>query len=254
MRPAAGLVTLMALLSGAAGAQEASPRSGFDLMAPETQAMQQDDAANPGMLWVAEGEALWAEPAGPQVRSCASCHGAAASSMRGVAARYPAFDESGGRPVTLAGRIDLCRARHQGVTVPQGNRETLALAAFVARQSRGLPLAPPDDPRLEPWRRRGEALYTTRQGQLDLACADCHDRHVGGHLGGSPIPPASPAGYPSYRLEWQDLGLLERRLRGCVTGIRAEPWPAGDEAYVALELYLAERASGAHMEAPSVRP
>ncbi|MFO1147371.1 MAG: sulfur oxidation c-type cytochrome SoxA [Alsobacter sp.] len=251
---AAALVVALSCAGRAASAGEPAPRSGFYLMAPETRAMQRDDAANPGTLWVAEGESLWRQAAGPEGRSCASCHGDALTSMRGVAARYPAFDEATQRPVTLAGRVDLCRASRQRAPASPGSRETLALAALLARQSRGLPLAPPDDPRLAPWRSRGQALYMARQGQLDLACADCHDRHVGGRLGGSPIPPASPAGYPSYRLEWQDIGLLERRLRGCVAGVRAEAWPAGDAAYLELELYLAERSKGAPMEAPSVRP
>ena len=34
-------------------------RSGYDIMSRETRAMQDDDTANPGMLWVLDGEALW---------------------------------------------------------------------------------------------------------------------------------------------------------------------------------------------------
>jgi L-cysteine S-thiosulfotransferase len=33
-------------------------RSGYTFMAPDTQAIQDDDTANPGMLWVLDGEAL----------------------------------------------------------------------------------------------------------------------------------------------------------------------------------------------------
>src|ERR1700681_3714892 len=45
-------------------------RSGYDFMARETRAMQDDDAANPGMLWVLDGEALWRRKAGAAGRSC----------------------------------------------------------------------------------------------------------------------------------------------------------------------------------------
>ena len=65
---------------------------------------------------------------------------------------------------------------------------------------------------------------------------------------------AHPTGYPLYRLEWQGLGSLQRRLRGCMTGVRAEPWPYGAPELVALELYLAARAGGMRMETPAVRP
>ena len=68
------------------------------------------------------------------------------------------------------------------------------------------------------------------------------------------IPQAHPTGYPIYRLEWQGMGTLERRLRNCITGIRAEPFPPGAAEWVELELYLAERARGMPLETPAVRP
>ena len=61
-------------------------------MGRETRAMQDDDATNPGMLWVLDGEALWERKVGAAGNACADCHGEAAKSMRGVAARYPAFE------------------------------------------------------------------------------------------------------------------------------------------------------------------
>ncbi len=235
---------LLALLPLCLPAAAAERRSGFDDMAPQTQAMQRDDSANPGMLWVLEGEALWA-------RGCASCHGDAALSMRGVAARYPAWDAATGAPIDLAGRI----AQHQGA--PRLARESqglLALTALVAHQSRGLPINPPEDARLAPARARGAALYTQRRGQLDLSCAQCHDDHAGRRLAGSTIPQAHPTGYPLYRLEWQGLGSLQRRLRGCMTGVRAEPFAYGAAEYVEIELFLARRAAGMALETPAVRP
>ena len=76
-------------------------RSGYDLMSRETRAMQDEDATNPGMLWVLDGEALWNRKAGAAERACADCHGDARASMKGVAARYPAFDSARARPVSL---------------------------------------------------------------------------------------------------------------------------------------------------------
>jgi hypothetical protein len=80
-------------------------RSGFDYMSAGTQAMQRDDTANPGMLYVLQGGDLWRERTGAAGRSCADCHGDDAAAMRGVAARYPAFDSRRQTPVDLAGRI-----------------------------------------------------------------------------------------------------------------------------------------------------
>ncbi|MFN8983657.1 MAG: sulfur oxidation c-type cytochrome SoxA, partial [Alphaproteobacteria bacterium] len=89
-------------------------RSGLFDMRPEAQAMQRDDSMNPGMLWVLEGEAIWGRNPNPAAQSCADCHGDAASSMRGVAARYPAFDAARGAAIDLAGRIIQCREIQQG--------------------------------------------------------------------------------------------------------------------------------------------
>ncbi|MBX3604033.1 MAG: sulfur oxidation c-type cytochrome SoxA [Piscinibacter sp.] len=233
----------------------AARRSGFQDMGPTLQALQRDDTQNPGLLWVLEGESLWQAPAGPRGQRCTDCHaGEPSHTLRGVALRYPRYDSALGRPITLAQRIAQCRAR-QGVVAPApDSRDLLALEAFVARQSRGLPIAPDDDPRLAPAAERGRALFERRLGALNLSCAQCHDHLAGGRLGGSPIPQGHPTGYPIYRLEWQGLGSLQRRLRGCVTGVRAEPWPAGAPEWVELELYLMRRAAGMALETPAVRP
>jgi len=247
---------VLALVLAAAGASAAGDarRSGFDFMSPATQAMQRDDMQNPGMLWVQEGEALWNAQAGAGV-SCAGCHGDASRTMRGVAARYPAFDTPLGRPITLGQRINQCRQQHQqAAPLRAESPELLGLESYVALQSRGMPLAPPDDARLEPFRQRGQQLFMQRIGQLNLSCAQCHDGLAGGRLAGSVIPQAHPTGYPVYRLEWQSLGSLQRRLRGCMSGVRAQPFAYGAQELVELELYLNARAKGMAMEAPAVRP
>jgi len=230
-------------------------RSGYQDMSEALQKMQDDDTANPGMLFVQLGGQLWAKAAGVSNKSCADCHGVDATTMKGTATRYPAIPQGGDRPVDLEGRINLCRMEHQKAEpLPPENRDLLALAAFVAHQSRGLPIAPPDDPRLEAFRAQGAEIYRRRQGQLNLSCAICHDDNAGKKLAGIAIPEAHPTGYPIYRLEWQALGSLKRRLRNCLVGIRAAAWPLDSPEYTALELYLMERAKGLKLETPAVRP
>jgi len=219
-------------------------RSGFDDMSPQVQAMQRDDAANPAMLWIKEGEAMWG-------RDCVRCHGDATTSMRGVAARYPSFDTATQRPVTLGQRI----ATHQRTTPLAFESDALlSIESYVAFQSRGMPIAPPADPRLQAFRERGEQLFRRRMGQLDFSCATCHDDHAGQRLGGSTIPQAHPTGYPMYRLEWQGMASLQRRFRSCMNGVRAEPFAYGSPEFAELELYLKARAAGMRVEAPAVRP
>ena len=252
------ILAIGALLCGPAGSEEIPPaerRSGFEFMSPATQAMQRDDTLNPGMLWVLEGEALWGRKTGGANRSCADCHGDAAESMRGVAARYPAYDDQDARAIDLQDRINACRVRHQGAP-PLGYEtpDLLALVVYVANQSRGMKIAPDSDERLAPFRENGRRLFNERVGQLNFSCAQCHDGLWGERLGGSVIPQAHPTGYPIYRLEWQGLGSLQRRLRNCLTGVRAEPFAYGAQEYIDLELYLMDRARGLAIETPAVRP
>src|SRR5262245_714044 len=106
---------LVAATTAAATAEIAPEdrRSSYELAAPETRAMQDDDSDNPGMLGVLQGETLWTAKTGNGERSCADCHGDARLSMKGVATRYPAFDSALAHPVDLEQRINRCRIRYQ---------------------------------------------------------------------------------------------------------------------------------------------
>ncbi len=231
----------------------AAPRSGHDDAGLSIQAMQDDDTQNPGMLWVAQGEAMWDANAGTGQR-CASCHGAI-TAMRGVAARYPAWDPTQNRPLSLWQRINHCRTDHQGAEALDVESDAmLSLTAALGHQSRGMPVSIATDGPMAEVIETGRRLHQTRQGQLNLSCAQCHDDLAGHHLAGSRIPQGHGNGYPEYRLEWQTLGSLWRRVRNCLTGVRATPYAADSAEMVAIEAYLAARAQGLNVETPAVRP
>ena len=254
----AGIIALAGLLTADAVGAEiplAERRSGYSFMTPDTRAMQDDDTSNPGMLWVLDGEKLWARKMGGADKACADCHNDARASMKGVAARYPAFDKALGRPVDIEQRINLCRVNQQQATpLAYESRDLLALTALVAQQSRGVTIETGSDPQLVPFIAKGRELFMQRQGQLNLGCTNCHDDNWDKRLAGSAITQAHPTGYPIYRLEWQSLGSLQRRLRACITGIRAQAYDFGAPELVELELYLMSRAKGMPLEAPAVRP
>ena len=230
-------------------------RSGYDMMSPATRAMQDDDTSNPATLSVLDGEALWTRKAGSEGKACVDCHGDATQSMRGVAARYPAFSAAKGRPIDIEQRINLCRIEQQKAPpFAYESRDLLALTAFVGKQSRGMPVAVQNNDQTKPFIEAGRKNYSTRQGQLNLSCQNCHDDNWGQKLAGIAMPQGHPNGYPLYRLEWQSLGSLQRRLRNCLIGMRAEPYAYGADEYVDLELFLMWRARGMPVETPAVRP
>jgi sulfur-oxidizing protein SoxA len=209
----------------------ADRRSGYEFMGRETRAMQDDEATNPALFWVLDGEALFKA-------NCSSCH----ADMKGVAARYPKAGVSLDQKINHARRF------------PYESRELLALTTYVAKQSKGMPIEMEWNETNAPFLERGKATFFRRQGQLNLACAQCHDDNWGKRLSGSVIPQAHPTGYPIYRLEWQGVGSLQRRLRNCMIGVRAEPYAYGSAEFVELEMYLMWRARGMKLETPAVRP
>ena len=228
-------------------------RQGSSFASDEVRNLQADDFANPGMLWVSRGEALWrAAPAGGQ--ACAGCHGDASASMRGVAARYPRIDTASRELLDLPARINQCRASRQGQPPwAAESAEILSITSYVAHQSRNKPMNVDIAGDAKPHFEAGRALYQRRMGQMNMACANCHDANWGRTLFNERISQGHLTGFPAYRMEWQGVGSLERRLRACLSGIRAEMFPYGALEHRQLALYLAWRAQGLPIEAPGVR-
>jgi sulfur-oxidizing protein SoxA len=258
MRRAAAVIAACIAASSTARAADIplnQRKSDSDFVSADTRAMQSDDTANPAMLAVLDGETLWSTKAGTSNKSCADCHGDATKSMKGVAARYPSYAAELGRPVDLEQQINLSRETDQKAPpFAYESKELLALTAYIALQSRGMPAAVVENDKSKPFIESGRKLYERRQGQLDLSCAQCHDDNWGKILAGNPIPQAMANGYPIYRLEWQSVGSLQRRLRNCLSGMRAEPYDFGAPELVDLEYFLMWRARGLPMESPAVRP
>ncbi|MEX2481734.1 MAG: sulfur oxidation c-type cytochrome SoxA [Gammaproteobacteria bacterium] len=246
---------MLSFLIALAGSVEAEPlASGSTFLSEAVRAQQADEAANPGMLWVDEGAELWAQTVAEPGQSCAACHGEASDTMRGVATRYPAVDAVSGALLNLEGRINTCRREHQALPpLAYESDELLSLTAFVAYQSRGLAMQVETTGAAAPFHAAGRAFFHRRQGQLNLSCAHCHVRHAGRRMRGDIISHGLGNGYPIYRLEWQTLGSLHRRLRLCSASVRAVQFASGGPEYLALELYLAGRARDVAIETPAIR-
>jgi len=249
------LLGLAVLLSWPACAQQAkdSRQSSYELMTPEIQVMQANPDSNPAAFWLLDGQALWSEQHGSERKSCASCHGDAAKTMKGVAASFPKLQR--GRLTSLEEQVNQCRTTHLELpSVSHESKTSLALTTYIAAQSKGMPIQIDATPAAMTQVEAGRMMFEQRMGQLNLSCAQCHDQRAGLKLGGSSIPQAHPTGYPIYRLEWQSMGSLERRLRNCMIGVRAEPFAFDSTEIKQLEAFLMWRARGMLIETPGVRP
>ena len=100
----------------------------------------------------------------------------------------------------------------------------------------------------------GQALY---QSVLSQDAFGTSTEFVGmenfKRLFNDPLSQGQSNAYPLYRLEWQSVGSLERRLRSCMNGVKAELPPWGSPRMRELALYLRWRAQGLPVEMPAVR-
>ncbi|WP_406645282.1 sulfur oxidation c-type cytochrome SoxA [Aliisedimentitalea scapharcae] len=228
--------------------------SGWIYRSDETQELQMDDFDNPGMIFVDQALEQWDAVDGTEGKACASCHEDVESSMTGVRAVYPKWNEAAGEVRTLAHQINDCRENQMGAEKWKytGGKMT-AMEALISVQSRGMPVnVAIDGPAQATWE-KGKDMYYTRTGQLDLSCANCHEENYGNMIRADHLSQGQINGFPVYRLKNTKLNNAHARFKGCVRDTRAETYKPGSSDFVALELYVASRGNGLSVEAPSVR-
>ena len=229
-------------------------KSGYFYLGAQTRALQDDDFLNPGMFAVDQGKAIWNKIDGGQGQSCASCHGNAEQTMKGVAAKFPRYDAAKGSIINLELFVNRERTQRMGAAPLEYESEALLnLATYITYQSRGIARDPVVTGPAAPFFAQGKEFFFTRRGQLDLSCAQCHDDRAGGKLRGDTISQGQVNGFPFYRLIWRGMGSTHRMFQWCNTSMRAEPFPLGAEEYLNLELYVAWRGRGLLIETPAVR-
>ncbi len=221
------------------------------LMGADNQKLQQDMTLHPALFSVMQGQALWDQTPPNGRPACAGCHGTPRQ-LKGAAVSYPRVQKA--QLITLEDRINLCRGLQQQPAYAPESSELLALSALLGLQSRGETLRFAMTAATRREAEEGEKLFNRRMGQINLSCAQCHEERAGLLLGGVAIPQGHPTGYPIYRLEWQSMGSLQRRLRNCMIGMRAAPYEFGATELKQLELFLHFRAQGMVSEAPALRP
>ncbi|MHA6263789.1 sulfur oxidation c-type cytochrome SoxA [Arenibacterium sp. CAU 1754] len=228
--------------------------SGWVYRSDETQVLQMDDFDNPGMIFVDQAMEEWSKVDGSEGKSCASCHEDVETSMKGVRAVYPKWNESAGEVRTLVNQINDCRENQMGAEKWKNTGgKIVAMEALISLQSRGMPVNVAIDGPVQATWEKGKELYYTRTGQLELSCANCHEDNYGNMIRADHLSQGQINGFPVYRLKNTKLNTAHARFKGCVRDTRAETYNPGSDEFIALELYVASRGNGLSVEAPSVR-
>ena len=225
--------------------------SGWHFRTVETQALEMDDFDNPAFVFVEQAEDLWAAIDGSKGKACADCH-ADVSEFAGLRTTLPRVDD--GQLVTMENLINECRTDRMGAEAWKwSGTQMTGMTALIGLQSRGMPVNVKIDGDAAPFWEAGKELYYTRVGQLDMACANCHEDYFGTMIRADHLSQGQINGFPTYRLKNAKLNSSHGRFKGCMSNIRATPYKEGGEEFKALELYLASRGNGLSVETPSVR-
>ena len=248
------LLAVVVLLASAL-AVCAEPMSGYAFLDASTRAMQDDEFENPGMVAVDRGAALFHEHREAEEYRCSSCHGQDGEGLdTAEIARYPVYDANLGGLVTLQRRVNYCWEIHMDrFPLTPGSSELIALETFVRNRAHGEKVNVQTDGDMAALLARGETLYNTRFGQLDIACQHCHVQHQGQMLRGQKLSQGQSNGFPEYRLGRGRITSFQQRLAECFVSFRAEPFEAGSEEADLLELFVSSRGNGLPIETPAVR-
>ncbi|HMQ58174.1 MAG TPA: sulfur oxidation c-type cytochrome SoxA [Rhizobiaceae bacterium] len=228
--------------------------SGWLFREAETRDLERDPFENPGMLASEEGAQIWNTVEGTAGKSCASCHGDAAESMKGIGANYPKWDAEAGKPINIELQINKCREKNMGAepyAFDKGGQ--VPLTVYIKHQSLGAPMSVDlSQGEMQAWWEKGKEVYYTRTGQLNLSCANCHEDNMGKFIRADHLSQGQINGFPTYRLK-SGLTSLHNRFRGCIRDTRAEQPKAFSDELMALEVYVGWRGTGLSIETPAVR-
>ena len=233
-----------------------SKLSGNAFLPPGLLKLQADVADSPVTLWLDKGKQQWSDSTGGA--SCQSCHSTPATLRQAVAA-FPRLTSTaaGQQLINLEDQIVACRKRAGRTGARLEDDDVLSLSALLHHEAKGLPInVQPVREQMHAWSARlenGTALFAQRMGRINLACVHCHEQNVGKQMRVDVISPGNPTGFPLYRMSWQKIGSMDRRLRACYSGVQAVIPPPGAPELRDLELYLKVRANGMPLEGPSIR-
>lgn len=265
----ASLLAVAALIP-MAGAQDAETEKAIERY---RQMLKDDPWSNPGLLDADRGEALWSAPRGPKNVSLEQCDlGKGPGKLDGAFAELPRYFADADAIMDIETRLLWCMEKLQGfkradlVKKPhpaggQPVKELGAIATYAASKSQGLTFAAKlDHPKAKAAVALGEALFMRRSGPFDFACATCHaddGRRI--RLQGLPFLSNPEAArkvigeWPAYRVSSTHVMTMQHRLYDCYWQMRMPELELGSEASVALIAYLASKAEGGKISAPSIK-
>jgi len=174
-----------------------------------------------------------------------------------IAGEYPKFIKDKG-VVTLTGAINNCLKSNGEKTWNSKKGKMAKLEAYFAAASKekGKKIhIVIDSKEAQEAYNRGKKEYYSQRGYLKLSCASCHVQGAGQRVRNEYMSPlfGQVTHFPVYRLKWEGLGTLERRLEGCNKDQGENPHKPESKWMNELAYFMAYMSNGMPVDGPDVR-
>ncbi|TAK85433.1 MAG: sulfur oxidation c-type cytochrome SoxA [Betaproteobacteria bacterium] len=255
--------TVLALAFSPAFAQQQSKFADYQRMTAE---------GSPVELFELSGEELWKKKQGPRNVSLEQCDlGMGPGVLKGAYARLPRYFKDADRVMDLETRLLYCMTNLQGRSPEEATKRLFGnanqpsemeyLSAYIAGQSRGVPIEPGSShPREKESYELGKALFFHRAGAWDFSCASCHgeeDKRI--RMSELPVL-SSPkfarpvmATWPAYRVSNSQFKTMQWRINDCYRQMRMPEPKYASDATIAMNLYLTATAKGETYRGPGTK-
>jgi len=232
-----------------------------DLENPATRPIPQetrdnlDPFVNSAMEALEQAQTLYAQ-AGPNGKSCASCHAKPQQAFKTWAAKMPRFEPRLKRVLGVEEFVTRHARATTGQDLPMQSADNIALSIYLRHLANGATIAVDvKSTGARTANTRGLALMERKVGQLNFSCLDCHDKAANKWIRGQYLTGQSGqvAHFPTWRTSRSEIWDLRRRFQWCNVAIRANELPPDAREHGDLELALTAANNGQKLNAPGIR-
>ncbi len=175
-----------------------------------------------------------------------------------IAGEYPKFDDKSGKVVTLTRAINQCLVANGQKPWKMTKGKMTDLEAYFAAKSteagKKVNVQINSKAAAEAYE-RGKKEYYTQRGYLKLSCANCHVQGAGQRVRREYLSPllGQTTHFPVYRLKWQGLGTMERRIKGCEKNQGENPHKPSSDWTAEMIYFMSYMSNGLPVDGPDVR-
>ncbi|MCC7547005.1 MAG: sulfur oxidation c-type cytochrome SoxA [Burkholderiales bacterium] len=189
------------------------------------------------------GRRIWEKP----FRNGGTFAGCFPDGGRNVVGNYPYYEESSDMVVTFEMALNRCLEANGEAPMRYGEREPMGvLSAYARTLSNGMRMNIEVDSE-KAWAKyeAGKDLYYRRIGQLNAACAGCHQHLAGRTMRMEIISPSlgHATHWPIFRAG-EELMTFQGRFNRCMEQMRAVPYGYNSEEWNNLEYFLSYLSNG----------